>query len=549
MNLEHFSKLNNVTLLSNIQSQTLLQKDIVNVSIAVSPGSLFWVQKDDFVFIINDFISDEALKKIITALISKKIMGCCIIHNSDFSAVNAEAVSLSSLNSMPLFNFIRSSHRENSWRTIISSIVGEEKTPAFFEQQLKNNILCLMNTEGFNVKNLTSIVSLLLEHEVFLLSKNFHLLCHNGPVNDKASCDLPFKQWSEELSGWNINHSNSLDPVVLDHNGCEYYCFYLKTLNNTTGYLFIEKSNHKQSNLNTCFIVEILPYFILCMISTSKNELLHHKSTEEYLQNVLYGLYTDENILKAETTHYNFEYYQDRYVWILQIEPLNKNKYSVESIIPDSVLAKAKHLTQQVFYHNMFLAQKSQIVSIHIKSEKHNEKIMDKFQMILNDLELQSPEYSYHIGISRAYGDMYKLKYAYEDATFSLIMGKALFSNSNKKIFRYDDLLIYHLLYQQIDNPILERLYNNTIKKIKLNDKEKQDQLYETLDELINLDFNLTQAHENLYIHRNTLYQRIKKIERIIGLSTKSLETKLLLQLGLKLDHIYNVINKSNIKV
>lgn len=548
MNLEDFSKLNNVTLVFDIHSNTLLQRNITNVSIIAFSGSLFWVQKDDFVFIIKDFISDEALKKIIIALISKKIMGCCIIHSSDLTTINTEAVSLFSLNSLPLFHFVKGSPSENFWRTVLFPIIREGKILSFFEQQLKNNIICLMNSEDFNVKNLTSIVSLFLQNEVFLFSKQFHLLCFSSPVNDKASSDLPFKKWSEELSGWNINQSSSLEPVVFDHNGCEYYCFSLKSFNNIIGYLCIEKFNQKWGNLNTFFIVELLPYFILCMVSTSKNELMHHKSMEEHLQNVLYGLYTDEGALKAEATYYNFEYYLDRYVWILQIEPLNKKKYTVENNVPDAVLAKAKHLSMQVFYNNMFLTQKSQIVSIHIKSEKNNEKVLEKFQMILNDLELQCPEYSFYIGISRAYSDMYKLRYAYEDATFSLIMGKTLFSNTNKKTFCYDDLLIYHLLYQQIDNPILDRLYNNTIKKIKLYDLEKQDQLYETLNELINCDFNLTQAHENLYLHRNTLYQRIKKIEKIIGFSTRSLETKLLLQLGLKLDHIHNVINQRNEK-
>jgi len=543
MNLEYFSKIDGVALLSNVENQAALKKEITNISVVVSSGNLFWVNNDAFVFIIKDFMSDDMLKKIIISLISKKITGCCIIHRNNMAAVDESTASLLSMHSLPLFCFIKNSHRDNLWKTVLSPLIGTDNLQSFFEQQLKNNIICLMNSEYFNLKNLTAVVGLLLQHELFVLSGNIHMLSSYSPDMGEAALDLPLIKWSEELSGWNICQTGSLDPMVFEYNASEYYCFPMKTSNNIIGYIYIEKYNQRRGSLNTYFMAEILPYFILCIINSCKNDLMSRKSVEEYLRYVLYGLYTDEDTLKAETAYYNLDYSMDRYVWILQIQPLNGNKYSFENNIPDAVLAQAKQLTAQVFYQNLFVPQKSQIISIHIKSEKHNERVLDKFQVILHELEMQCPEYSFHIGISRAYSDMYKLKYAYEDATFSLIMGKTLFSNSNKKVFCYDDLLIYHLLYQQISNPILERLYNNTIKKIKQYDQEKQDQLYETLKELIRLDFNLNQAHENLYIHRNTLYQRIKKVERIIGMSIKSLETKLLLQLGLKLDDIHNVIN------
>lgn len=549
MNLEQFSKIDGVALFPGFNDQALPKKEIVSISVVTAPVNLFWVRNNDFVFIIINSISDDLLRKIVISLIPKKIIGCCIIQNAGLTAIDEDTASLFSINSLPLFHFVKSSQKESLWMTVLTPLVGTGNILSFFEQQLRNNIISVMNTEYFNLKNLTFITGLLLQHEVFVLSGSFHMLSCCSPDLDQATFDLPLVKWSKEVSGWNIHQANTFDPMVFEFNSKEYYCFPLKVSGNITGYIYIEKYNKKWGNLNTYFMAEILPYFVLSIISTSRNDLLHHKSIEEYLQNVLYGLYTDEDTLKAETTYYNFDYYMDRYIWILQIEPLHYKKYAFDNYVPDAVLAKAKHLTQQVFYYNMFVTQKSQIVSVHIKSEKHNERILDKFQMILNELEVQCPEYSFHIGISRAYSDMYKLKYAYEDASFSLVMGKTLFSNSNKKIFCYDDLLIYHLLYQQINNPILERLYNNTIKKIKQYDLEKQDQLYETLNELINSDFNLNQAHENLYIHRNTLYQRIKKIEKIIGLSTKSLETKLLLQLGLKLDHILNMKdqNRENI--
>lgn len=547
MKLMNFSKLNVFTLISHPIEQEILYKNILDISIVTVPGNLFWVQKDNFVFITSNFISNDDLSKILKSIISKKIMGCCIIYNNEGSCIDDEITRLCKQNNFPLFAYYTNNDHSQSLFHILSHIKNKDNILAFLEQQLKNNIACLMNSKNFNEKNLTYLVSLFLHRETYLLSKQFKLLCYGYDAQNKTSYHLPFKKWSEELSKWNISESYSMEPVLFDHNDQEYYCFPLKTSKNIIGYLCIEKAHPYLGEFNTHFITEILPNFILCMMNNTKDKLVDRKSVDEYLQSILYGLFTDENALKRETSYYHFEYYLNRYVWILQIEPLNRKKHIIGNQIPHAILTNAKNVMEQVFYENIFLSEKSQIVSIHAKDNESNEKVLKKFHMLINDLELQCPEYSFYIGISRAYTDIYQLKYAYEDSSFSLTIGKIIFQNT-KKVFSYDDLLIYHFLYNQMNNPIIERLYVNTVQKIKIHDSEKQDQLYETLNELMNCDFNIKQAYENLYIHRNTLYQRMKKIEKIIGLSMKSSETKLLLQLGLKLNHIYTVLHRSKEK-
>ncbi|WZL73820.1 helix-turn-helix domain-containing protein [Clostridiaceae bacterium 35-E11] len=543
MKLANFLKRNHITLISNFDDDSILSKEFECISIVTFPGNLFWVQNNDLVFISPDLLSHEDLLNILKNLISKKVLGCCIICDDDFKLMNAETITLCHQNNLLLFQLQKEHDFEVIWLEILSSIIHQDHLLPFFQQQLKNNIICLMSIHQLSEKNLTYLLSFFLYREIYLLSKQFNLLCHDNPMQSKLLHDLPLKKWSQELSTWHTDESQFFEPMVIDFNARNYYCFPLKSHKNILGYLCIEKSHPLWGELNTYFIAEILPNFILCMIDKSKNELTYRKPIEEYLQSILYGLFTDENTLKRETAYFHFEYYLNRYVWILQIEPLHTKDYRRETQIPHAILYKAKNVVEQIFCRNIFLVEKSQIVSIHVKDDEPNEKVLSKFDMLLNDLELQCPEYSFRIGVSRAYADVYRLKYAYEDALFSLTIGKMLFSVT-KKVFCYDDLLIYHFLYQQMDNPILQRLYVNTVQKITIHDIEKQDSLYETLSELINCDFNVKETYENLYIHRNTLYQRMKKIEKIIGLSIKSSETKLLLQLGLKLDHIHRILRK-----
>ena len=77
-------------------------------------------------------------------------------------------------------------------------------------------------------------------------------------------------------------------------------------------------------------------------------------------------------------------------------------------------------------------------------------------------------------------------------------------------------------------------------------DLEKKDVLLDTLIHLISNDFNYTITADELFIHRNTLYQRLNKIESIIKMSIKSAETKLVLNLGIKYKNIMDITENGN---
>ena len=51
---------------------------------------------------------------------------------------------------------------------------------------------------------------------------------------------------------------------------------------------------------------------------------------------------------------------------------------------------------------------------------------------------------------------------------------------------------------------------------------------------------------DSLFIHRNTLYQRLNKIESIIKMPLNKSETITMLQMGVKYSYLANNIEKGN---
>lgn len=540
MNIKKFSKLPNIhSLLPDLCNSN---KEISNFSIVVTQGNLYWVNDGDFVIILSNFINTADISSILKTLISKNISGCCFISNHNITEIN---INICKNFNLPLFSFNDFDNISSFWNSILSFYINDNDITAFLFSQLKHNIACLMNCSYFNEKNLTSLLSVFSNREVYLLSSDYTMLCQEKYFKNEISNDIPLLKWSDELSSWNKSASYSLEPINLYFGERVFLCFPLKSETNILGYLCIEDMHSLWNHLSVINISDLLPYFILSIVYYSKTKIFRRKSFEEFLQSTLYGFITDPVDLKREATNFDFEYYLSRYVWILRIEPLDINEDLDNPNITNKIITYAKNLAEKYFYKNIFLTESTQVVSIQIKDDTPDEIEWPKYLKILDTLELEFPEYRFCIGFSRAYPSLYQLKNAYDDAVFSVSMGKKIFNNS-KNIFNYNDLLIYHLLYNQKDNPIIKRLYSNTIRQIELHDDKKNDVLLKTLTILIHNNFNYKLTADNLFIHRNTLYQRLSKIESIIRMPLKRSETRLLLQLGIKFGHIINMIEQGN---
>lgn len=79
-----------------------------------------------------------------------------------------------------------------------------------------------------------------------------------------------------------------------------------------------------------------------------------------------------------------------------------------------------------------------------------------------------------------------------------------------------DDAKVEQALLHMKDNALMLEYINSTVGKLEAFDKENNTQLVTTLEELIKVMGVRVKAAKNLFLHRNTLTQRIKKIEAII---------------------------------
>ncbi|MDY4949812.1 MAG: PucR family transcriptional regulator ligand-binding domain-containing protein [Clostridium cadaveris] len=136
------------------------------------------------------------------------------------------------------------------------------------------------------------------------------------------------------------------------------------------------------------------------------------------------------------------------------------------------------------------------------------------------------------VGISVIFDSYTSLHEANKDAREAIKISRLIGSNS-RSIFIENNRLEQALL-QVSDNDIIQKYIYDTIFILKDYDKKNGSQLLETLNQLILCMGIKTQAAQNLFLHRNTLMYRIKKIEHLTGYNLSDKNDLLSLAVAMK---------------
>ena len=101
-----------------------------------------------------------------------------------------------------------------------------------------------------------------------------------------------------------------------------------------------------------------------------------------------------------------------------------------------------------------------------------------------------------------------------------------------KDVVFYDKLHIYKLLLEVKDKNLLNNYYKDVLGKLVEYDKENRTDLVGFLKVYLENNGSQQAVAEKQYIHRNTVNNQIKKIEKITGFNPLEIEEKMKFVLG-----------------
>ena len=136
-------------------------------------------------------------------------------------------------------------------------------------------------------------------------------------------------------------------------------------------------------------------------------------------------------------------------------------------------------------------------------------------------------------GVGRYHRGLDGLRKSYREAEQALAIGRSLFGPGC--IVSFGKLGVYRLIFLLHQNPELDAYYREVLGSLTDYDARKGTELVHTLEVYFACQGNIQKTAETLYLHRNSLAYRLRRIKELTGLDPDDLEDRFQLQLALKI--------------
>lgn len=151
-------------------------------------------------------------------------------------------------------------------------------------------------------------------------------------------------------------------------------------------------------------------------------------------------------------------------------------------------------------------------------------------------IENHFPNICLTFGIGRPVKQIQKFNQSYQEASQALRIGKMVWGKG--QIYNIEEMGVYRLLFSHKDTESLKEFYNEWLERLVQYEKNTGTDLVQTLEQYYNCNTNVMLTAEKLYIHRNTLNYRLKRIKEILELNIDEHETKICLSIALKIKNL-----------
>ncbi|MDQ0203206.1 PucR family transcriptional regulator [Pectinatus haikarae] len=143
------------------------------------------------------------------------------------------------------------------------------------------------------------------------------------------------------------------------------------------------------------------------------------------------------------------------------------------------------------------------------------------------------------IGIGGSYQDFSDMRKSHKEAHFALNIAK---KSSDRTYVAYKDTNIFRLFYYIDDAVFIKNYYEEVLGDLLRYDKKNSSEFTRTLEIYLEENEDAAATIKRLFIHRNTLTYRLKRIEEITGCRMDDSETRLNFRIAFKMKTFLNFI-------
>lgn len=301
----------------------------------------------------------------------------------------------------------------------------------------------------------------------------------------------------------------------------------------TVGYLTaIGHSNSLEDNWNLLrFAASLCGQHLTRKLEIRKEK---QKFKEAFLFDLLYG-----NIkLRADITDYARIWDWDLSIphRIAVFSFLNTDELFIRKAVMDRYLQIVEKAALQLGWKPIALVRQSQVAVLLPDNQEESPKngVAEDFaKKIFTQIDADFPGYAGACGFGTIRENPADLFRSYQEAKVAMELGILL----GIEVPFFSHLGLARLLYNH-DAQDAKEFYLHVLGRVINYDKKENGSLMETLDGLAANQFDVTKTAQSLFLHRNTLRYRVKKIEELLNAKLDDMNTRLDISAALKIKQL-----------
>lgn len=271
---------------------------------------------------------------------------------------------------------------------------------------------------------------------------------------------------------------------------------------------------------------------------------IEEKFMNDFLNNILFGQIDLGINIKEKANYFGYNLQGKCCICIIKIngfEEFAKVKKLYDEISIAKVKLALRKLVQDILEKYSLkvpiIDNEEEIIFLNRTEENSMNRLNKALKDIQEAIGKRMSGISINVGIGNGYEDLSLMKDSFNEA--KIVIESLKCEGASQTIKKYNDIGIYSLIFNIENKKILESYCKQVIGPIlEKTKKNKEISLVEILDTYLIENCNLTIAAEKLYLHRNTLTYRIKKIEQLLNCNLHNFEDCLRIKMALYISKV-----------
>lgn len=268
----------------------------------------------------------------------------------------------------------------------------------------------------------------------------------------------------------------------------------------------------------------------------------------EFIDDLLLGSFEDETLILKRARYLGWDLTKEFSILNVDIDDFeqysNRREVEEEDLIQqlkDGIFTLVKKIVSR-YEKQPIVAHRSDsfvvLLDVGYKKDKHslNSYTSGIGEEIGREVRANFPDLSVSVGIGRPYGQVAQLSKGYQEARQALKIGRTVWGKGN--VYHFNELGIYRLLLTHQGEKDLGRFFEDFLQPLVVYDQQNGTELVNTLEQYFHHNYNIQSTANHLFLHRNTLNYRLRRIREILSLDLDNPEDRLCLEMAIKIKNV-----------